>query len=493
MKRVPGHCHINGDVLQRSAGQSAIDQLGYQMCTAAAGTDYTRFAGDHVAGAILLPKGSNPEFADDFNFIRAVCFREKRKDAQEGRTVTFAMPREIPNHLLLVVAAFVMAHFVQQGMAVRIDIECPPASDDDRNPHAHCFLAMRVLEADGFGPKIREWNAQFRSNQGRDYRAIIAARLTVACALLGIAAFVDPRCNQERGRATPEERFLTGHWRMAERSYVPGIEELKAKRRERKSIEMGFVPTVPAPGMVTIESAVSNHSPTISNRAPTSNKKRVQRKISALQLAREIGIVTRESHGEIELATDDGAIVFDGETFTIANIASPSQAKLVVTLAKKLGWPALVVEGDAKSKDEIFLAGVSEAMVPINTCASDYALALINNKFRNLIADAIVPLDPLSRVDTGAVPILSLALEEAEPAGSAPATSSEPDSSPEYFWVEFPEAPKPSAAEEEKKRAESGTFFQQWVASKVPGAQRSSAPRVRANGEPVEEKKIRGP
>ena len=43
-------------------------------------------------------------------------------------------------------------------------------------------------------------------------------------------------------------------------------------------------------------------------------------------------------------------------------------------------------------------------MVPINTCASDNALALINNKFRHLFADAIVPLDPLSRVDT-AVPM----------------------------------------------------------------------------------------
>ena len=491
MKRVPGHCHINGDVLQRSAGQSAIDQLGYQMCTAAAGTDYTRFAGDHVAGAILLPKGSNPEFADDFNFIRAACFREKRKDAQEGRTITFSLPREIPNKFLMVVAAYVMAHFVQQGMAVRIDIECPPASDGDRNPHAHCFLAMRFLEAEGFGRKGREWNAQFRSSQGRDYRAIIAARITVACALLGIGAVADPRSNAEKGLAEPEERFLTSHWRMAEHSYVPGIEELKARRRKRKSIEMDFVPTVPATGIVTIESAVSSRSPATSKRAPTSNKKRVQRRLSALQMAREMGARTRESGGKIELATEDGNIVFDGETFTLADIAGPSQAKLVVTLAKKLGWPALVVEGDAQSKDEFFLAGVPETLVPINTCASEYALALINSRLRHLLADAIVPLDPLSRVDTGAVPIVRLALVGAEPAGPVPATSGEPDDRLQI--VKFPEWPKPSAAEEEQGRATAAEFWEKYKASQDEVLQRNSVARVPENGEPVEEKKIRGP
>jgi hypothetical protein len=61
------------------------------MCTYAADehshADYSRFAGDHLGRVILLPKGANAEFADDCNFIMATCFREKRKDAQEGRTI----------------------------------------------------------------------------------------------------------------------------------------------------------------------------------------------------------------------------------------------------------------------------------------------------------------------------------------------------------------------------------------------------------------------
>lgn len=490
---MPGHCHINSDVLQRSHGQSAIMQLGYQMCTYAADdrshADYSRFAGDHLGGVILLPPGANAEFAEDLNFIMVTCFREKRKDAQEGRVINFALPREVPNHLLLLVAAFVMAHFAENGMALRIDVECPPASDAGSNPHAHCYLSQRILEKDGLGRKGREWNAQFRSNQGRDYRAIIAGRLTLACALLGIASFVDPRTNEERGLGEPEERYSKELIRKADRVYVAPIEELKEKRREKKSIETGFISTVLASGTVTIESAVSNGAST-SNRAPTSNKKRVQRKISALQVAREIGIGTRESHGAIELATDDGAIVFDGEMFTITNIASPSQAKLVVTLAKKLGWPALVVEGDSKSTDEIFLAGVPEAMVPINTCASDNTLALINNKFCHLFADAIVPLDPRSRVDT-VMPMIHRDPDVVEPPSLAPATSREPESILEI--IEIPEPSKPSAADEEQRRATAAELWEKYKAGQDKGLQRNSVTRVCENGELVKEKKIRGP
>jgi len=468
-------------------------RLGYQMCTYAADehshADYSRFTGDHRGGVILLPKGANAEFADDCNFIMATCFREERKDAQEGRVIDFSLPREVPNHLLLLVAAFVMVHFVEQGMAVRIDIECPPASDDGLNPHAHCYLSQRVLEEDGFGRKGREWNAQFRSNEGRDYRAVIAARLTMACALLGIAALVDPRTNEERGLAEPEERFSEKLWRKANRLYVAPIEELKAKRQERKSIETVSAAGTQATGAVTINSA------SVSARFPMNDKKRAQRMIFALQLAQEIGVEARkfgEGRGEIELATDDGTIIFDGETFTIANITNPSQAKLVVTLAKKLGWPALVVEGDSKSEDEIFLAGVSEAMVPINTCASDNALALINNKFGHRLADAVRPLDPLLRVDT-AVPTVRRDLEVVEPADPVPATSREPESSSEHFIVKFPEAPKPSAADEEKRRAKAAEFWDQYVAGQDKGLQRNSSRGAPDYGEPVEDNKIRGP
>lgn len=114
----------------------------------------------------MLPLGSSAEFADECNFVCAVGFREVRADAQAGRTIDFALPRKIPNELLLPLAAFTMAPFVTEGMATRIDVECPPASDDDRNPHGHTYLSQRYLEAEGFGKKAREWDALFRREGG---------------------------------------------------------------------------------------------------------------------------------------------------------------------------------------------------------------------------------------------------------------------------------------------------------------------------------------
>jgi hypothetical protein len=182
--------HINSKVIQRSRGGSALQRLVYQTCTyynnGKSHADYSRFAGDHPGGLVLLPDGADPEFADECNFVMAVAFRETRVNAQEGRAVDFALPRELPEELLLPVASFVIAAFVRQGMAVRIDIECPQASDNGRNPHVHAFLAMRVLEPDGFGQKAREWNQQFRYDSGRYFRAVIAARVTLGCALVGV-------------------------------------------------------------------------------------------------------------------------------------------------------------------------------------------------------------------------------------------------------------------------------------------------------------------
>jgi hypothetical protein len=108
--------HIHQTVLQSSRGGSALQRLAYQSCTyynnGRSHADYSRFAGQHRGAVILLPDGASAEFADELQFVMAVAFRETRVNAQEGRTVDFALPRELPVELLLPVAAFVMAHFV---------------------------------------------------------------------------------------------------------------------------------------------------------------------------------------------------------------------------------------------------------------------------------------------------------------------------------------------------------------------------------------------
>lgn len=67
-------------------------------------------------------------------------------------------------------------------------------------------------------------------------RALIAGRVTLGCALLGVAAFMEPRSNEVRGLPEPEERIPTQLWRMHDRGiHVAPIEKLKLARQEKKN------------------------------------------------------------------------------------------------------------------------------------------------------------------------------------------------------------------------------------------------------------------
>ncbi|OKO79814.1 MobA/MobL family protein [Bradyrhizobium sp. AS23.2] len=153
-------------VVLSSKGYTALARFAYQTCAAAhdrfGRVDYRRYAGFRVGGVVLLPTGASAGFAEWENFLQEAAFRETRRNAHEGRILDFALPRAVPRALLLPLAAFTLLPFVALGMSVRLDVECVTASDDEPNPHAHAWLAQRVLERDGFGLKARSWNTLFR-------------------------------------------------------------------------------------------------------------------------------------------------------------------------------------------------------------------------------------------------------------------------------------------------------------------------------------------
>lgn len=399
-----GHCHIQLGVIQHSKGNSALKRLAYQGCGSCYDgkrhRDYSGFAGYHLGKAILLPPGAPDEYADECTFVMAVGLREVRANAQAGRTIDFSLPRAVSDELLLLVAAFAMANFVGQGMAVRIDIECPPASDDDRNPHCHAYLAQRYLDTDGFGKKGREWNQQFLRDGGRHVRAAVAARVTLACSLLGIAAYMDPRRNEARGLGPPEERIPAPVWRMHDGlTYVAPIEDLKLKRREKKLAEAtsGLSKQANENSMpVVVRSAVTSGS--------LSDNERRRRINLVGTLVHQAGGEARDSavEGRVEITSAiGGCMTFDGEIFSIEGTANSAYAGLIVELARALDWPALVVEGDTGSADRIIVAGIPQGMTAINICASDKAIDLIKNNYGHLIPDTIRPLDPRDVVGNG--------------------------------------------------------------------------------------------
>ncbi|WP_426418980.1 MobA/MobL family protein [Bradyrhizobium genosp. A] len=389
--------------MQKSKGYTSLARFAYQtngyVNDGGRRADYGKYRGDHDGGLILLPHGASAEFADMGNFLMAASARDLRVDAQCGRTIDFALPRELPRELLQPVAAFVIADFTAQGMAARLDIEYPIASDEHYNPHCHAWVSQRGLEFDGFGNKRPEWDRQFLRDKARYARALIAGRLTLACALLGVAAYVDPRRNEERGRPQPEERIPTQFWRMYDRGvYVPGIEKLKDTRRANKAAEV--VRPSDAEASEKVHSVTVRNA--VSQRNPPSDEVRQSCINFVVPLAEEDGAEvrgTKEDKPEIVLTTRAGSVVFDGEILSCEGVAGTARARLIAKLARALDWPAVIVEGDAQSTDQIITAGVILGVTAINTCASEDALGLIKKKFGHMLADTVRPLDPLAVVD----------------------------------------------------------------------------------------------
>ncbi|MDH2399827.1 MobA/MobL family protein [Bradyrhizobium sp. SSUT18] len=443
-----GFCHIKLGIVQQSKGYTALGRLSYQtngyFNDGKRHADYGKYRGDHDGGLILLPHGASAEFADMANFFMAAAFREVRVDAQGGRTIDFALPREVPRELLRPVAAFVLAEFAAQGMAVQLDIEYPVASDEDYNPHCHAWLAQRILESDGFGKKRPEWDRQFLRDKARYARALIAGRLTLACALLGVAAYVDPRRNEQRGLPQPEDRIPAKFWRMYDRGvYVPGIEKLKDARQANKAakvVRRRDAETSENLHSVSVRNAVSR-------RHPPSDEVRQAYINTVIPLAEENGVEVRGSNGskpEIVLTTRAGSVVFDGEILSFEGVAGTARAQLIVKLARTLDWPAVIVEGDAQSTDEIIVAGVVLGVTAINTCASEYALRLIKKNYGRLLSDTVRPLDPISVVDELLATYTQFA--EVEPAD---ASSVLPGGSEPAFDSERRETVEPSVTEVE--------------------------------------------
>jgi ATP-dependent exoDNAse (exonuclease V) alpha subunit len=92
-----------------------------------------------------------------WNAIEAV---EKRKDAQLCREILLNLPHELTDaQRVELVRAFVKDECVARGMIADVAVHAPHRKGDDRNHHAHVMLSMREATADGFGPKVRDWNS----------------------------------------------------------------------------------------------------------------------------------------------------------------------------------------------------------------------------------------------------------------------------------------------------------------------------------------------
>ncbi len=158
--------HFSGSVISRSQGRSATAASAYRsgekLTDERTGLvhDYTHKK-DIVYSEIFLPDNAPEIFKNREVLWNAVEIAEKRKDAQLAREFTVSLPRELTiKENKNLISEFVNAEFVKLGMIADVCFHNDEKPDGERQPHAHIMLTLREVTQDGFGQKVRTWNAK---------------------------------------------------------------------------------------------------------------------------------------------------------------------------------------------------------------------------------------------------------------------------------------------------------------------------------------------
>lgn len=119
------------------------------------------FSNRHGIGftTIVSPEGS-PDWTNDRSMVwNAVQKKDTRINSQLARECLLSLPNELSAEAAIqLVLEYVNECFVSIGMIADIAIHFPSKELGDENLHAHIMLTTRVIESDGFGLKVREWD-----------------------------------------------------------------------------------------------------------------------------------------------------------------------------------------------------------------------------------------------------------------------------------------------------------------------------------------------
>ncbi|MCF1505992.1 Ti-type conjugative transfer relaxase TraA [Afifella sp. H1R] len=173
----------------RSASELHDERLGRAH-------DFTAKTGV-VHSEILAPDGAPERLSDRAALWNEVEATEKRKDAQLAREVEFALPRELNREEGVQLARdFVQREFVDRGMVADLNVHWDFDAEGQAKPHAHVMLTMREVGPDGFGKKVREWNA---TPELTGWRERWAEHVNQRCAELGHDVRIDHRTLAAQG------------------------------------------------------------------------------------------------------------------------------------------------------------------------------------------------------------------------------------------------------------------------------------------------------
>lgn len=192
--------HLTVKNISRGDGRSIVAAAAYragETLPNEAEERLSQFGGrrDVRHAEIRTPEGAPDWCCDRARLWNAAEAAEKRKDARLAKEIEFAIPRELPMSLWVMVAREMADAFTARGHIVDFAIH-----DDGsgHNPHVHMLLTTRVLAGEAFGPKMREADARAFVKHVRAVWESIANGWLVKA---GADASIDARSHAARGLA----------------------------------------------------------------------------------------------------------------------------------------------------------------------------------------------------------------------------------------------------------------------------------------------------
>ncbi|MCC2976648.1 Ti-type conjugative transfer relaxase TraA [Sphingomonas sp. PL-96] len=211
--------HFSAKIISRANGSSALAAAAYRSASRLHDQrldrdhDFSNKAGV-VHSEVLLPEGAPEQLSDRATLWNAVEAAELRKDAQLAREVEFALPRELDQaEGIRLAREFVAREFVARGMVADLNVHWDVGADGEAKPHAHVMLTTRSVGEDGFGAKVRDWNA---THLLEHWREAWAEHVNTRLAELDIDARVDHRSLEAQGiDLEPQHKIGPAALRMA--------------------------------------------------------------------------------------------------------------------------------------------------------------------------------------------------------------------------------------------------------------------------------------